>query len=103
MVDLASMREAIKDLDSNPDKINPLVTIFSFVQLSSNNMPGNRPIKKDAWQYIVLLSICSIYLQLVCIMLRETGKYTSVSVHSHICVNKCIYRHCLVKLHLVIS
>lgn len=28
MVDLASMREAIKDLDSNPDKINPLVNIF---------------------------------------------------------------------------
>lgn len=28
MVDLASMREAIKDLGSNPDKINPLVYSF---------------------------------------------------------------------------
>ncbi|KAL8462530.1 hypothetical protein ACS0TY_033532 [Phlomoides rotata] len=27
VVDLASMREAIKDLDSNPDKINPLVPV----------------------------------------------------------------------------
>lgn len=30
MVDLASMREAIKDLGSNPEKINPLVDIFMF-------------------------------------------------------------------------
>lgn len=31
MVDLASMREAIKDLGSDPDKINPLVYGFSQV------------------------------------------------------------------------
>lgn len=33
VVDLASMREAITDLGSNPDKINPLVHVFSFVKL----------------------------------------------------------------------
>ena len=59
MVDLASMRDAIKDLHGDPDKINPLVLYFFFFFL---HFCGNVSIPATLSMCITLYRILLLYV-----------------------------------------